>query len=232
MSIGVADWTTGTLSTAKIPEQNLKPLTISPSGGMIWKSNNPEEFTSNGWLMQNARSDGSRGGSSFPLTGTSTIYLFHKNGSNSTKFLHLLVTNPQNGNITVNYKGSMYTLDDFLLGAPPPPGGGPSANVAANWTDGNFATPPKTATISSFKAHQIGRATLTPGNMIDGRFELTTTAGAFVYTVVTSSGSKDDAVNASQGGAAAGLIKKPSASTFGREAGVCNHSIWEGTTQL
>ncbi len=68
--------------------------------------------------------------------------------------------------------------------------------------------------------------------MVDGRFELTASAGAYVYTVVTSTGSLTDAINATQGSPAAGDIAQPGTNAYGREAGVYSHSIWAGTTNI
>lgn len=235
MPINVSDWTSGNLTTSMIPEDELKPLSVSPKRGAIWKSNNPEIFTSNGWLMQNARTDRSeqnRGGEALALLGQSILYLFHINGSGANKFIHLIVTNPQNEPISLKFRGSIFTNRDFPLGSPPPPGGGPSAQVSDNWLDERFSTPLRTVSIPSLNGHQIARKRLLPNNLVDGRFELETTKGVFAYSVITSSGSINDAINLSQGDPASGTIKSPGPGLFGREAGVCPHSSWEGTTHI
>ncbi len=227
--IGEADWTNGTLSTPNVPIEELKPLTGGPEGHKIWKSNNPEVIKGDGWLMQNAR-PGNRGSSRFnDLSGTFGIYLFHINKSLGTKYLHVLVTNPQNNAITLNGKGSMFTN-----AAHPLQGRGTGLNymVSRNWLDDTHRIEFQNMTLDSGKAYTVDQFTLSNGTMIDGRFELTASAGVFVYTVVTSTGNLIDAINASQGGPAAGDIFSPGPNKFGREAGICGSSIWAGKTQI
>lgn len=63
-------WYTGTLAAnSKVDDNNLAPLTIAASGNKFWKSNNPEIFTGTGWLMENSRTDTTRGGQAYQLTG-------------------------------------------------------------------------------------------------------------------------------------------------------------------
>src|SRR5688572_30768704 len=62
--IDPTSWTLGTLTaTSTDPSQllianaSLLPLNATLSGNKVFKCNNPEIFTGNGWLMQNARTD-------------------------------------------------------------------------------------------------------------------------------------------------------------------------------
>lgn len=55
--IVVSDSTNAALRTPTLPVESLKPLTGQTGENYIWKSNNPELIDSNGWLMQNERTD-------------------------------------------------------------------------------------------------------------------------------------------------------------------------------
>ena len=227
-AIAVSDWTSGALTTGIVPLTSLKNLEGGLSGSRIWKSNNPEVIRGDGWLMQNARTDATRGGAATPLTGTNAAYLFYINKSGATRYLHILVTNPNNVSITISGQGSVYTNADKPLGGA---GTGPSYAVSGDW----LAATPRTSfniSVGSKQAYQVYRATLTNGALVDGRFEITSSAGVYVYTVVTSSGTLTDAINASQGGPAAGDIFSPAPDKFGREAGVYANSAWTGSTSI
>lgn len=228
-SIAEFDWTNGTLSTPSIPIDMLKPLTGEPEGNPIWKSNNPELVDGEGWLMQNERSDDQRGGSAFPLSGLFNIYLFHINRSNSlTRTLHVLIKNPNETAVTISGKGSMFTNAQHPLKGR---GTGQSFHVARNWLlDTNLTSFSKT--IEPGATEEIDQATLNPRNMVDGRFEVDASADVFAYTVVTSSGDRTDAINATTGFPALGDIRTPGSNRLGREAGICASSIWAGTTEI
>jgi hypothetical protein len=223
-TIASTEWTAGALPVTTNPSQQvlpatqLKPLGVTLSGNKSYKSNNPEIFRGNGWLMQNSRTDATRGGSAYALSGTNTVYLFHINQSGATKYLHLLVTNPNAGSITVSSKGSYYTnAEKPLTGSAT----GQSYFVAKDWLNGTLRQP-QTAntTLAQFGAKEIFKLQMNNSNMIDGRFEVTTSGGAYYYTVVTSNGSTTDAINASQASFAAGDYYTESTNTYGREAGV------------
>jgi hypothetical protein len=218
-----SSWAPGNLSTNQIINpDNLKPMTIQLGGGRKWVSNNPEVFRGDGWLMQNAGRTG-RGGRAFPISGWNGIYLFHINKSGSTKYLHVLVTNPNSANITAYAVGSMFTNSQFPLNGS---GTGPCYMVARNWLTGNHSITTPSVTIAPFRAYQIARITMHNNNMVDGRFELHTSGGAYVYTVITSSGNLNDAINLSQGGPANGDLAYAGPNTYGREAGVySNHNV-------
>jgi Protein of unknown function (DUF3370) len=228
-AIASSAWTSGALTTSIVPVTSLKNLEGGLSGSRIWKSNNPEVIKGNGWLMQNARTDATRGGAATPLTGTNAAYLFHINKSGVTRYVHILVTNPNNSSITISGKGSAYTNADKPLNGS---GTGPSYAVSSDWLANTPRTTFNSVTVGSKQAYQVYRATLSNGALMDGRFEITSSAGVYVYTVVTSSGTLTDAINASQGGPAAGDIFSPAPDKFGREAGVYASSAWTGTTSI
>jgi hypothetical protein len=207
----------------------LRALGGGLGGSRVWKSNNPEKFTGNGWLMQSARNDASRGGSATPLSGTFPVYAFHINDTGGTRYLHVLVTNPQSGSVTVSARGSMYTSSEHPLGGAAQ---GLDYKVARDWLDNTLRTNVGNTSVGSGQAMQVYRATLGHGKMVDGRFEVTASAGVYVYTVVTSSGSLTDAVNASQAGPAAGHLAYSGTNAYGREAGVYAESQWTGTTDI
>ncbi len=79
VDINLSDWNVGFLPGEILAESDLTALTGSPSGNPIWKSNNPEKFTSDGWLMQHSR-DGERGGKRF--SNLSGKYQSFKSASN------------------------------------------------------------------------------------------------------------------------------------------------------
>ncbi|MFX9626908.1 hypothetical protein ABTU79_19940, partial [Acinetobacter baumannii] len=89
-----------------------------------------EIFTGTGWLMQTSRTDPTRGGSTYALKDTNNAYLFHINQSGSTKYLHLIVTNPNAFNINVIGKGSYYTNAEKPLSGK---GTGQSYWVSKDW---------------------------------------------------------------------------------------------------
>jgi hypothetical protein len=227
-SIVESDWNMALLSTPIIPVSQLKSLTGSAGGNPIWKSNNPELIDGNGWLMQNERIDSSRGGSAFPLSGLFNIYLFHINRTSTVRVLHVLVKNPNSTSITITGRGSMLTNSTHPLGGR---GTGQSFHVSQNWLLGTNLTS-FSKTINPGETVEIDQATLNPKNMVDGRFEVNASDGVFVYTVITSDGSRGSAISASRGSPAPGDIRPPGSGRLGREAGICNSSIWGGRTDI
>jgi hypothetical protein len=221
-------WTQGLLPiTTNINQQIianhlLKPLNITLGGNKIYKSNNPEVIKENGWLMQNSRKDATRGGKTFALKGTNIVYLFHINKSGSKKFIHLLVTNPNANAIQVSSKGSYYNNSEKPLNGA---GAGQSFAVAKDWLNNTLRQPQTSATsIAQGKAKQIFSLPMNDSNMVDGRFEVTTSGDAFYYIVVTSTGNINDAILASQGNFAPGDYFKDIPNDFGRECGIFQNS--------
>jgi hypothetical protein len=222
------DWISGNLSTQIVPLNNLKHIEGNLSGTPIWKSNNPEVVTGNGWLMQNARVDSSRGGASTPMSGTFGVYLFHINKSNATKYLHVLVSNPQSTTVTISGNGSTYNnVEKPLNGS----GTGQSYFVSKDRLMNTPRTTFNNIPINSFKVYEIYKTQLLNNNMVDGYYEITASQGVYVYTVITSSGSLTDAVNATQT-PASGDIYTEGTNAYGREAGIYSASGWTGSTPI
>jgi Protein of unknown function (DUF3370) len=221
-------WSAGTLaSNQKVADNLLQPLSVAYGGYPIWKSNNPEIFRGTGWLMQNARTDASRGGRSYPLSGCHNAYLFHINQRGAGAYLHLVATNPNNATITVSAKGSMYTNSQKPLTGR---AAGPGYAVSQDWLGGTFGTNFSGRSVGAFQGTEIAKLPMSNSNMLDGRFEVCASQPIYLYSVVTSSGSSTDAINLTQGAPATGDIKSETANTYGREAGVYANSLIAGTT--
>jgi hypothetical protein len=226
--IGTTEWNSGLLPVTSdvtqhiLPDLSLKPLGVTLSGPKMYVSNNPEQFTGNGWLMQNARTDATRGGAAYPISGTGTVYLFHINKATTAKFVHLMISNPNATNITYTGKGSYYTNSEKpLTGAAT----GQSYFVAKDWLNNTLRQRITNAvTIQPGKVVEVFKAKMNASNMLDGRYEITTSGNAYYYVVVTSDGKLTNAINATQGTFAAGTYLTESTNTFGREAGVYNSS--------
>ncbi len=224
VAVNTSAWTSGSLPITTditqqiLPTTSLLPLNVSYSGNKIFKCNNPEIVRGNGWLMQNARTDAGRGGATFALSGTNTAYLFHINKSGATKYIHLLVSNPNAAAITVSSKGSYYNNIEKPLSIKAT---GPSYFVAKDWLNNTLRQPQTTATsIAQGTVKEIFKIVMNNNNLVDGRFEITTSGNAYYYTVITSTGNLADAINASQGSFAAGDYFTESANAYGREAGI------------
>lgn len=223
-------WTFGTLgSNEKVADDKLAPLAITLGGPKFWKSNNPEIYTGTGWLMQNSRSDASRGGQANPVSGCTPAYFFHINQSGATAYVHLLASNPQAGAVTVSARGSAYNNASKPLTGKAT---GQSYAVSKDWRDGTFLTNFSGRSVASGGATEIARLAMGPNNMGDGRFEVCASAGVYLYTVVTTTGTTTDAINKSQGLPAPGDIKSTSANTYGREGGVYSQSQVNGLTHV
>lgn len=221
-----SQWQSGPLNNDIVDPTDLESLTIEKSNKLIWKSNNPEAIESAGWLMQSSRSDGNRGGSAYPLQGCFNSYLFHINKSGSTKYVHLLASNPNNSAANITIKGSMYNNNERPLTGL---GAGLNYQVVYDWL---FNTPRSdfSASISPFSAKQLVKIKL--DSMIDGRYEICADKGVYLYTVATNSGSESDAINASQGSQARGFIAQPDTDKFGREAGIYQGSEMKGVQSI
>jgi hypothetical protein len=102
-----------------VPLTSLKPLSLGSGGPPIWKCNNPEIIQGDGWLMTNSPAAARRQGSTTPLEGSFCVYLFHINQAGSTKYLHLLVTNPGARPVRISGRGSMLTNQQEPPGAAP-----------------------------------------------------------------------------------------------------------------
>ncbi|MEW2445772.1 DUF3370 family protein [Micromonospora marina] len=226
-------WTTGapTGPRGTVPLADLDQLPGAVTGSPIVVSNNPETFTGNGWLMLHSRSTPARGGTARPLSGTFPLYLYHQNGTASTRYLHVLISNPNAAPVSVTVRGAAYTNAQKPLVSDPArrAGTGPCHAVADAWLRGTTTTYLNGVGVNSGKATQVTRITMNASNIADGRFEITASAGVYVYTVVTSDGSVTTATNLSQQNAsyAPGNIATETATTYGREAGVYATSAWD-----
>lgn len=228
-SISLSAWKPESFNATKpISDSDLLPLVIQPDGVPLWTSNNPEGVKGDGWLMQNSRIS-SRGGMLYPLDKTFNVYLYHVNQSGNNKYLHLVVTNPNHEPITVTCKGSIYDTKDFPFDRPT--GGGPCYCVAKDWLTDSLNLS-KTVTIQPFKGSVLVTKYFPQQALVDGRFQITTTGGACVYTVVTSSSDVSEAIDTTQGEAALGNICCPAPNEFGRSAGICKNSGLIGTTEI
>lgn len=217
-----------------VPNASLKPLNVTLSGNPMYKSNNPESITGDGWVMQNSRIHPTRGGRKLALKGTNSVYIFHinKSGSpigSSPKYVHLIVTNPNPTAISVSAKGSYYnnSLDEKPLNGP---NTGPSVGVAKDWLNNTLRMPSFSATIQTNRATQV--FSHQAKSIVDARFEITTSADAFYYVVITSTGNVNDAITGAQGVPAPGDYITETANTFGREAGIYANSNVSATNDL
>lgn len=223
-------WYSGNLGPSeKVADNRLGPMTITLGGAKFWKSNNPEIFEGTGWLMQNSRTDPVRGGVANPLSGCTPAYFFHINKTGATAYIHLLASNPQTGSVTVSAKGSAYNNSTRPLTGKAT---GQSYHVAKDWRDGTYLTNFSNRSVGAGQATEIARLSMAPNNMGDGRFEVCASAGVYLYTVVTTTGTTTDAINKSQGAAAPGQIYSTGPGTFGREGGVYQSSQIAGLTNV
>jgi hypothetical protein len=223
LDIPTLAWTAGPFTA--VDASTLWPLPGVLGGPEKWVSNNPESFTGDGWLMQLAR-DSARGGAAHPVTAA-TAYLFHVNHAGSKRTLHLIATNPGASTSTVTARGLLTSNASFPLSNA---GTGPSYQVALASLTGDLT--PATHSVAPGRGVEIASISLADGAMADGRFQISATTGVYLYTVVTTSGRVDDAINASQGDPAAGVIASPDASRYGREAGVYAGSEWVGAATV
>jgi hypothetical protein len=229
-SLAGSDWITGPLSGPIVPLPSLQPLHLQSGGHPIWKCNNPEIIQGDGWLMTNSPAAALRQGSAAPLVGTFCVYLFHINRAGSAKSLHLLITNPGDRPVRLAGRGSMLTNRQEPLRQRP--GTGLNHAVARDWLLGTPRTRFDAVVLAPGEAYQVDRARLGHRAMVEGRFEISADAGVYLHTVVTSSGTFTAAVEACQQGPAAGEIHPPGPARFGREAGICAHSVLAGVTPI
>ncbi len=223
------DWVPGTPPPSRLPGVDVLPLGGGLTGPAIWVDNNPEKILGDGWTMQAARNDATRGGRPDPMNGTFLAYAFHVNGSATTRYYHILTTNPGASPATITARGAAYSNTDQPLGGP---GTGPSYAVANAWRTNSFNVRTNPQTIDQGRGAELVRIAMPPGAMIDVRIEVTTDQPVFVYGVVTSTGTLNDSINGSQQAPANGDIAEPGPNRFGRQAGVYAESRWAGKTRL
>lgn len=222
---GPAPWIAGDL--VQVPDKyDLLPLPGNGVGHPVVTSNNPEIFTGAGFLYETAREDPERGGACYPLAGAFGVYLHHLNQTGQRMYVHVLVTNPGPDPVVVSGFGSGYNqADTGGLGL----GFGPDYRVAEDWllhTPDHVLAP---TTLQPLKALQAWVHEVAHGSEIDGRFELTASAGVYVYVVAAATPDVNAAVALTQT-AAPGDVHPPGdpPPPFGREAGVYAWDTWAG----
>jgi len=212
-------------SSARPDAKMLLPLPGGGVGGPVLTSNNPEIFTGNGVLYTNATSP-TRGGTAMPLAGDFGVYLHHLNQAASTKWVSILVTNPNASAVTVSLRGSGYSQDETGgLGL----GTSPDYRVSNDWivdkpksVVNGVSIPPKSGAVLWAKSAR-------PNREIDGRFALASSAPVLVYVVATDDGSLQKALDISQPIVDAPGDYRVSGTPpppFGREAGIYAHDTW------
>jgi hypothetical protein len=202
---------------------DLLPLPGGAAGVPVFTSNNPETFTSTGFLYQCARTDPLRGGDSWPLEGHFAVYLHHHVDRPGTTVLQLLVTNPGNAELVVSGAGSAFTNGELPLAR----GTGPDYAVAEDLVAETPRTEVPPTPIEPLTGAAVWSASLGDGQYVDGRFALHTSAPAFVYLVAADTADPNEAIALSQT-AATGDVHPPGdpPPPYGREAGVYAADTW------
>ncbi|MBI2375813.1 MAG: DUF3370 family protein [Deltaproteobacteria bacterium] len=202
----------------------LLPLPGRGEGPPVLTSNNPEVFTGDGLLYGNARPSPERGGAAVRLEGVFGVYLHHLNRSGSTKYVAILVTNPNPGDVHVSLRGSGYSQTETGgLGL----GTSPDYRVSREWIlDSPETVVPSTA-IAPSAGILLWQKRVNDTAEVDGRFGLTSDAPVFVYVVATSDGSLVAALTQSRLDAPGDYrVSGNPPPPFGREAGVYAHDTW------
>jgi hypothetical protein len=227
-SEGVLGAGPGTTGSPRPGRSGLLPLPGGGLGGPVLTSNNPEVFTGDGVLYSNVPSP-TRGGRTFPLSGDFGVYVHHINQGGTTKWVSILVTNPNGSDVTVSLRGSGYSQDEtggLALGA------SPDYRVSKEWIAGTPRTDTGTITIAPGKGAVLWGSSMGQNREVDGRFAMKTSAAVRVYVVATSDGSLQKALDASQPIVDAPGDYRPSGNPpppFGREAGIYAHDTWGST---
>ncbi len=207
-----------------MPEQGLLlPLPGSGQGPPVVTSNNPEQLTGDGLLFGTARASAARGGASFPLAEFG-VYVHHVNASGATRYVQLVVTNPNDSSVTVQAWGSGYSQDQT---GGLPLGGSPDYLVSDDWITEDYRTEIAPTAVPSMTPLRIWLASAGHNREIDGRFQVRASAPVYAYVVATTT---DDVNEAITDGIedAPGEIAVPGdpPPPFGREAGVYAHDTW------
>ena len=248
----------GTLAaTAVVAPDQLGNLGGTQVGTPIWKSNNPEAVTGEGWMMTNGNNAPQRGGAATPITGPIALYVSHLNytgalnqfGQSTTRrdmYVHLIATNPSAATITVTGKGTMVANNLWRFRNPNPAVKSAWYLCSEAWA--NNALDNVNVSILPGKAVEIVRVLLPANTGLDnstteGRYELTVSGGgAFFSSVATFDGSLARAV-AFAGGSTAQMATgnqgsplitdDPNSSAYGREAGIAtNSAFYSGDVNL
>lgn len=251
--INAHEWNSGRLTEIPVPDSDLKDLNVKSGGIPLWTSNNPEKFTSDGWLMLNSRKS-CRGGKYYPLSGKFRLYLYHCNGTGTDKFIHVFATNPNDRQVDLSFTGSVHTSKTTPFDEVNGQGGGrekgPSYKVAEEWLKGEInRSLTKRTLLGRGHVADIETFKLSPNELFEARFEVNTNPndGILIYSTITSDGQLSTALNLSQieGEEVNGEFQKGPANgkriptridgnsiEFGRSAGICKSSAWRGMTEL
>lgn len=245
-------WTSGSPSGANgiVPPSALRELPGGLVGIQYWKSNNPESFKGEGWLMSSGSTASQRGGTATALRGPVALYFSHLNQDNlntanktDSLYLHLIATNPGNDTIVLNGKGAANANNRWRHLTTDPAIRSAWYLTSDNWLR-NTLTTISNVKIGPKKAAQVMRIRVPgtksggPAFAAEGRYELDVTGpgavapyGAYFYLVATLNGDLNRAINIASGvagypGQAPGHYHPATDTTYGREAGIASHSAW------
>jgi hypothetical protein len=160
-----------------------------------------------------------------PLSGDFGVYLHHINQAGKTKWVSLLVTNPNAAPVDVSLRGSGYSQDEtgsLALGA------SPDYRVSRDWILGTPATV-SAVTIASGKGAVLWARSLSNNREVDGRFAVRASGPVHVYVVAADDGTAQKALDVSQPVVDAPGDYRVSGNPpppFGREAGIYAHDTW------
>lgn len=225
-AIVATDWINGRLNTAitaLVPVTAQRPMPNVVLGGVPFvKSNNPESFSSLGWLMQHTYADAARGGNNTWLSGNFNVFVSHYNKTAGTAYLQVILVNPHSTPLTVSYRGAITTSGEA--------GDANGVRGRSNYyvTSERLLTLPATVTTQTIPAKgaiAISVKQMNKGGSIEGVFFVNAAApGVFSYVVATGSTQLSEAValahTPSSRRAATGNIEVPQTLAFGKEAGV------------
>ncbi len=231
----------GAFSSHMLPPGNLQNLGYAMGGAPLVVSNNPEQISSQGWLFRNPNIPNST--SKMPLNGKFNMYLYHQNATSSDIYIHIIVSNPNAAGILLDGKGVVYTSSNFNGNGGR--GFGPSYKVAESWMQGAFTQNFINKNISPYipghtavNYYSVAVIKLSPSKTIDGRFEFDShssagTENCFAYVIASTSSNPNTAFNLAQSNQhASGNFIQETPTTFGRECGIYDGSVWNGTTIL
>jgi len=203
-------WSPGTLQPGVIvPVTELRNLPGGLTGAPIWKSNNPEAITGEGWLMTNGANALQRGGRVAPITGPIALYLSHLNftgqqantGVMTRKrplYLHIMASNRNSRTITITGKGKIVANNKWRYVKTNPLSVKSAWYLASEaWINNTLDNINKTVMPNT--AVTIAKVLLPappdgePAFATEARYELNVTGGgAFFSTVTTNVGTEFD----------------------------------------
>ncbi|GAA4346348.1 hypothetical protein GCM10023185_00770 [Hymenobacter saemangeumensis] len=226
-AIAASNWTAGRFTGSIVPLGSQRAMpNVTLGGNPIVKSNNPEKFTSTGWLTQHTYTHPSRGGNNAWLSGNFNIYVSHYNGLTTQAYLQVLAVNPHAYPITVSYRGSILTSSEA----------GDSRGILGKsnyyMVTENMLRLPSTVTSKTIPARGavlLALKRLNSGGSVDGTLLVNAASpGVFTYVVATNTDRIDEGLslahNPSTRRPATGNIKPPTVKDFGTEAGVYGFS--------